>query len=123
MSEGLKAKLIPKICKEGGDFEGDVIIKMPSFLQRMNFLKEQNINVDENGMIDLKSVSIVGVLTDAIAQMKDNIVSVNIKHKESGYEIRDYQSLSTFPGADSVLTELANKYLSGFELGNELKLI
>lgn len=121
--EGLKAKFIPTLCKEDSEFSGHIILRLPSFTERMNIIEESSLSLDDSGEVSGDKNKMIKSITKIIELIKDNYLVVDVTHKPTGHKIDSYIKLASFPGCENILTEVAQKFMGGFKLGNDLKLI
>ena len=87
-------------------FTGEIIVKMPEFLERMKLAKEQQ-KLGED--IELVAKSAIDICTKYIVQM-------SVKHEDIADEITSIDDLTIFDGGVSILFDIYNRLLNGWSL-------
>lgn len=110
-------KYIPSLCKEGEEFSGHIMVKVPSFDERYEVLDQMGISADsttgEVKMNDLNSFTTLRKLVSASLKFYN---SVDIKHKD-GREFKSKEDLLSDPDCDAMLIEVASAVSRGFRPG------
>lgn len=90
-------------------FDGTLVIRLPSAEERMEYMSEANINVE-----DLKSLKPMPYM---MKKSYDHIVKIDLKKKSDGKKISTVDELRFDPDCFGIVTELAGKMMGGFVLG------
>jgi hypothetical protein len=73
----------PKICQDGGKFEGSVKLKVPHARDKIGFLKTLKFKFDAEGKVQV-SQDMTDMLSGMIDIAEEVILESTIKDKESG---------------------------------------
>lgn len=118
----MKAKIIPAVCSgENPSFEGFVEMRPPFVEERWEYLEAASLLQDGEQMNseNLSQMDQIGMarklVKSVIPHLGKHVLSVDLKHKESGSEIKSYDELRADPDAMPILIELASLLLRGFK--------
>jgi hypothetical protein len=113
-------KYVPSQAKgENAEFEGYVELRLPLFEEKLAYMEEFGLDVDEDGKVstgDRKKN--MGLLIKMIKVARQHYVSIALKHLPSGVEYKAYEDLSCDPECHGVVTEIAGAVLNGLKVGN-----
>lgn len=91
------------IYKPEKDFEGEIVIGLPSVRQRMMYFKEISTSLDARGKLKAnKEKDSLKLMQKSFDILEKHIVSVDIKHIESGQEFKSFNDMAD----DSLCDEL-----------------
>lgn len=113
----MNISFIPEACVgEKAQFEGALVIRLPSAEERCDYMAEANINFAEvREGINNSALKPMGML---IRKSYDHIVKVDLKKKSDGKKVNSIEDLKYDPDCFGILTEIAGKLMSGgFVLG------
>ncbi len=109
----------PKACQgEGATFEGTVSLRLPTFDEKYEYLEKMEVEVDEEGKVELKKGSNLKKVRQMVAMSSGHYVAVALKKKASGEEFKSFADLSVDADAEEILIEIGLKVISGFNVGN-----
>jgi hypothetical protein len=99
-------------------FVGHLMIKIPLYKERLNLIKEMNLNVDQ----DDKSLVLDSNKIDQAIKMNDiakaHIAEMDLKYAATDEKVESVDDLEYLQEGSQLLIEVANMVLSGFKLGN-----
>lgn len=116
-------KIVPSLCKqEGSQWEGHVIMRLPSFDEKMEYFEELGEEIDASGELAIG----VKETTSSRAKKIRKMVSISEKHyqevylknKSTGEIVNSLEELKYVADLHPVLVEFAGKLAEGFKVGN-----
>lgn len=111
----MEITIVPEPCVgEEAKFEGDVVVTLPTYPQRIRYAKQCGLKVGSDGKVDVNGdhLEALAVLADLT---KGHIQKVNIKKKDSGEVIDSVELLYVDSDCDPIVTDLALKLTHGFK--------
>ena len=103
----------PKACsKEGAVVNGSVKIKIPSLVERYEYISQVGFKTNSDGTLDNNLESLKSV-AQMVKLSQPHYVSVDIK-KTDGTELKSYDDLVNDPDCDEIVIEVAGMLLNGF---------
>lgn len=97
--------------------EGEVIVDLPKYVQRLRYLKEAKFKINSDGSVG-QDVDNLEMSIKAVELAEKHIESVNLKVIESGEELTTVDDLQYSPYGADVLTEIGFLVLNGPSVGN-----
>ena len=112
-------KFEPQACKEkDGLFEGHVMIDIPSYPQRLKYIKECQFEVkkDEKGEVKVsESMSNIDALIKMVELAKIHVKEVNLlKNGEPAY--KNFAEMLDDADCDEMINEISGVILNGVKL-------
>lgn len=102
-------------CKE--PYEGSATIELPTYRERLKYVKECNFKIGEDSNIDASHDQV-----DSLIKMIDigykHIKKVNVKHIESGNTVKSLEEMENYKEFDALIPEICTLVLNGGQLGN-----
>ncbi len=98
-------------------FEGFVEIDLPKYIQRLKYLKDANFKINEKGEV-ANSAGGLDTTIFAVELAEKHIKKVELKHVETGDEMKKVDDLQFHPEGGEILTEIGFLVLNGPALGN-----
>lgn len=110
-------KFVPK--KESG-FEGNIMVKVPKYKERMKLLRECNFKLDAEGNVG-SGMEQFDSIDKLISITESNVSSVSLVYGEGdgACSIDSIEELGYYQEGVELITELGNLILSGFALGKK----
>lgn len=102
----------PTECKEG-KLKGHVVIDMPNYIQRLQYVKECNFQV-KDGEVSY-GVNNIDALVKMIEVAKKHVKEVHLKKGKE--EFKSFDDLLDDAEMDGVVNEVAGAILNGIKLG------
>lgn len=125
----MKVKFSPELCK-GGEYSGHVVLKMPSYADRLSFYNDDMIDetVGEPGkepttekekLAAKKRMNKKGrALMETIGRRLDDFISeVHIKREKDGFLFDSFEKLNYDSDMIGVLTECSQRLIGKYEVG------
>lgn len=119
----MQTKFVPSlITSNPNDFEGHVMIKHPTFDDRMSFFEDLGIDMDamldsekKDDLQDSLKKNGIKFIRIMSRKLKDFITEVKITRKEDGFLFDSYDSLQSDSGMHGVIMELSFKLMGEFK--------
>lgn len=116
-------KIVPSLCKqEGSAWEGHVIMRLPSFDEKMEYIQELGEDIDADGEVgSVKKESPVAKIKQIrkmVAVSAKHYQEVHLKDKTTGLLVQSFDEMQYLEELHSVLIELSGKLVEGFKVGN-----
>lgn len=110
-------EFIPSICtQEDAKWEGNITLKKFSFDEKFTFM--QKVEGDyEDGHVYTTS-QYIDKIRRAVALSEKFYVSVNLKNKETGLEIKSFEDMSYEDSLHKTMVEISSKLMETAKLGN-----
>ncbi len=128
-------KVIPSICKEGGDYEGYVSMYVPTYDERMEFFemqefedvimsaakkklenKEEEETEKEYEMFSAKKS--MAIMKRLRSKLPEWVAEVKITRKDDGFVFDTYQSCQYDSEVGAIAQELVNELIGKYRYGN-----
>lgn len=118
-------KYQPEVCKQkDGIFKGTVSIEMPSYPQRLSYVKECNFSFNEKETGEIAaamSTTNIDALIKMLEIARKHVKGVDIiKMGEVTYA--DFEEMLQDADCDEMVNEISAAILNGVKLGKNLKL-
>lgn len=126
----MKVKFTPEICKSG-EYEGHVILKMPSYSDRLSFYNEEYLDETtgepgkeaeteaEKSLAKKRMIQKSKAVMQAVGnRLGEFIAEVNIVRKKDGFVMSTFEHLNYDSDMISVMTECAQRVLGKYEVGS-----
>jgi len=111
MDKDENGEVIQKQEEKDNPFEGTVILKVPKYTERLQFMKTCNFGSKVEDGVNYDS------MIEMIKIAKDHITKVELKRKEDGQEFTTVDDLEYDSEGSEILNELGTKILGGVKLG------
>jgi hypothetical protein len=110
-------KYEPSLCKGDGVFKGYVMLEIPSYPQRLKYIKECHFQVkkSENGIEVSDSMANIDALIKMVELAKIHVKEVHIT--KDGYEYKDFEDMLSDADCDELNNDIAGVILNGIKLG------
>jgi hypothetical protein len=128
----MKVKFTPELCS-GKDYSGHVILKMPSYAERLSFYSDdlidetmgepgkEPISDAEKALAQKRMTARGRKLMQSIGEkLGDYIAEVAIKREKDGFEFKTFDQLNYDSDMVAVLTECAQRVIGKYEVGSPL---
>lgn len=125
----MKVKFSPALC-DGKAFEGHVILRMPTYAERLSFYNDDLIDetmgepgkepeTDEEKAIAAKRLAHRGrkLMQSLAARLGDFVAEVSIKRLSDGFEFKTFEQLNYDSDMVGVLTECSQRLIGKYEVG------
>jgi len=125
----MKVKFTPELCS-GGEYSGHVILRMPSYSERLSFFDDDIIDETigepgkepetdaEKALVRKRTANRGRKLMQNIgARLGDFIAEVNIVRKKDGFVFQTFDQLNYDSDMVAVMTECANRLIGKNEVG------
>lgn len=110
----MELNFVPELCKgEEANFEGEVVISLPSSPQKWKYAKEAGLKVKPGGEIEMMSDPI-DVMIKMSEHIKTHIKELKLQRKDDGQAI-DMERLFFDPECEGILIELCSALMHGFK--------
>jgi hypothetical protein len=126
----MKVKFTPELCS-GKDYSGHVILKMPSYAERLSFYSDdlidetmgepgkEPISDAEKALAQKRMTARGRKLMQSIGEkLGDYIAEVAIKREKDGFEFKTFDQLNYDSDMVAVLTECAQRVIGKYEVGS-----
>lgn len=113
--------IVPSICKgKAAKWEGSVTLRLPTFDERYEYIESLNIKATDEGEIEtMTTAKQIASVREMVKVSKKHYVTIDLKHKESGEEIKSFEEMQYVEDLHAVMIELATMLLRGFKVGND----
>jgi hypothetical protein len=112
-------KIVPAICKlEGSNWEGHVIMRLPSFDEKFEYMESLDIEVNSSGEVDTSKSSRIKQVRKMVALSLPHYAEVNLKNKVTGEHVQSVEEMKYVEELHPTMTELAGSLIGGFKVGN-----
>ena len=99
-------------------FEGVIRINMPRHKDRIKMIRDMNLNgAIKDGQAVVDSTNGMDSAIFMSEKMEQFIISVNVKHIESGTEIKTLEELECFSEGVALINEVGGVIFNGVSLG------
>ncbi len=119
----MQTKFVPNlITSNPNDYEGHVMLRHPTFDDRMSFFED--LGVDMDAMMDTENktdlqdslkkngIKFIRIMS---RKLKDFITEVKILRKEDGFTFDSYEALQSDSGMHGIIMELSFKLMGEFK--------
>jgi hypothetical protein len=126
----MKVKFTPELCS-GKDYSGHVILKMPSYAERLSFYSDdlidetmgepgkEPISDAEKALAQKRMTARGRKLMQSIGEkLGGYIAEVAIKREKDGFEFKTFDQLNYDSDMVAVLTECAQRVIGKYEVGS-----
>lgn len=96
-------------------FEGEVKFVIPTYSQRLRYIKETNIGSSDEGLTEIDGID---RLEKMVEIAKKHIKEVNLVRIEDGFKFDSLELLELDRDGGEVLAEVSQSILAGVKLGN-----
>lgn len=100
-----------------GIFEGYVLIKVPSYVERMENLKEMNFNISENGDVEINEATYESLVKMGVAAKKF-CITMELVHKKTKKKFNSLEELEPYSEYQEIVTDIVSIVAQGVSLGN-----
>lgn len=110
---------VPTICQgENPKMTGSVVLRVPTFNEKMRYMREPGFDISEKGEIDMgPAMKRLEFIARFVELSEAHYVSVSLK-KSDGQEIKSYQEMQDDDECHPILMEIGGLLLGGFKMGN-----
>jgi len=110
---------VPSLCKgENPKMSGEVVLRLPTFNERMRYMKESGFKLSEKGEVEMGAANEkLDFLAKLVEISAGHYVSVSLKNSK-GEEIKSYEDMQYDEECSTVLMEIGGLLLNGFKMGN-----
>lgn len=113
----MQVEFIPSVCKDTEDskatFSGCIVMQVPSFDERYQFIEDSGIDVADDGGVSRKG-SNFSIIRNMVKASSKFYKEVKLKRLSDGMEFNSFEALSMDPECDSILIEVAKEIRGGF---------
>lgn len=110
----MDVKYIPSVCQsENPTFQGHVMMRVPSFEERYQFIEDSGIDVSDEGGLERKG-SNFSIIRNMVKHSAKFYQAVELKRVSDGMEFKSFEDLSLDPDCDAILIEVAREVRMGF---------
>jgi hypothetical protein len=112
-------KIVPAICKlEGSNWEGHVIMRLPSFDEKFEYMESLEIEVSASGEVETNKGSRLKQVRKMVKMSLPHYVEVNLKNNATGEHVQSVEEMQYVEDLHPTLTEIAGSLIGGFKVGN-----
>jgi hypothetical protein len=112
----MELEYVPKACKvTGAKVTGKLKIKLPSVIQKYEYMDKCGIEVDGNGEVNTLKMNSLKFIKTLIEISKDHYVDIDLK-KVDGAKITSWDEMIYDPDCEPVINEVATALVSGFKI-------
>ena len=112
-------KIVPAICKaEGSNWEGHVIMRLPSFDEKFEYMESLEIEVSETGEVESNRGSRLKQVRKMVKMSLPHYVEVNLKNKITQEHVQSVDEMQYVEELHPTMTEIAGSLIGGFKVGN-----
>ena len=111
-----EVEYIPQSCRKADSIiEGSVKLRIPTTIERYEYMAEVGFVVNEKGEVDNSvSASNLRSIGKMITLSKPHYIAVNMKYRDGSAEFKSFDDLSTDANCDDILIEIAGLLMNGF---------
>lgn len=110
-------KYVPAQCQEGGDFNGYVLVKVPSFDERYELLDQMGLKTDpQTGNISAGDMGSFQAIRKLVSASLKYYLEVKLAHND-GRVFASKDDLLLEPDCDAILIDVAMAVSRGFKPG------
>ena len=109
-----------KMVSTESPYEGKLVVKAPSQMERLQYSKEVTLSVSQDGVLSHKTDQLE--MTMKMFEIaKKHILEVDLKRRDNGFEIKDLEAFEHDADSSMVMTQIASRVLKGVRLGNDVR--
>ncbi len=97
-------------------FEGEVVINLPKYSERLALLKSLNFKTSNDGKVEASSDQIDSMIK-MIEIASKHVASVKVRRIDDGYEFNSIDELEYDKEGSELINEIANVIMSGVKMG------
>ena len=106
----------PKACV-GADAKvsGSVTVKVPSVIQKYDYMDKCGIDVNSEGEVDMKKMNTIRFIKTLIELSEDHYVKIDLTKKVGAGKVTTWDEMIHEPDCELVVNEVATALISGFK--------
>lgn len=105
----------PKLEAKSPFKELEIVLKVPSVLDQMDYLEQCNLKTDDKGEIDLRDVMSKISMTKKLIQLSEPHYKAVHVLKKDGVKIASFQEMLYDQDCKAVLIDIGSQIVNGFQ--------
>jgi len=111
----MELEYTPKACQgDDATLSGSVTIKLPSVIQKYDYIDKCGLNVSAEGEVNMASLNTIRFIKTLIELSEDHYVKIDLKKKSNGASVTTWDDLIHDPECAPVANEVATALIGGF---------
>jgi len=114
-------KIVPSLCKaEDSKWSGYVVMRLPTFDEKFDYIESLNVEVDANGEVEASSGTKdrFKQIRKLVSASQKHYVEVCLENKETQEKVSSFDDMQYIDDLHAVMAEIAGKLVDGFKVGN-----